>query len=436
MSRETRAFEASAGSSYTYCIRSVATYENLFYRKDGQLGRRYLRHVRHGTGFAYRAKAGEWYLATNEHVVEHPLVTDAESDVEGIPAGSRKVRETARIVANEGDEDEPSQVPLTLVLADEALDLAVLKTSHPLKVMPYKIGRSSALRVGNAVQVRGYPLGAFAASNAGRVISVGQLDRERNWDHEDFAVDALLNAGNSGSPVLATSCKTGELELVGIYHAGYKDAQALNVVVAVDQLRRALETLEPTHRPSPSDSFNRAALVAALRAAPVPFLMPFADRVVRVDAERDGIRFALLDADYPLTSSVQVAFTVRDGDLAEPFALALPLRFGDRQIPWSALDEVVRDPGRRFFDALFKQLALVMAFRQKAASRGPGPQNRANLAALASSIRGVKGEQKDILQSIDFDAEDLLWHPPEVPAVNKAAVRPPVGGETRPPRAK
>src|SRR6185503_8080604 len=62
-------------------------------------------------------------------------------------------------------------------------------------------------------------------------------DVEQGWDHVDFVVDALLSEGNSGSPVLALSCATGKLELVGLYHAGYKEASALNVVVGIDQLR-------------------------------------------------------------------------------------------------------------------------------------------------------------------------------------------------------
>ena len=45
-----------------------------------------------------------------------------------------------------------------------------------------------------------------------------------------------MSEGNSGSPVLALSCKSRELELVGAYHAGYKGHGALNVVVGIDQL--------------------------------------------------------------------------------------------------------------------------------------------------------------------------------------------------------
>ena len=420
MSRDTRSLEASLDAGYTYCIRAVATYERVYYGKGGKLRRSYVRHVRHGTGFAYKAKDGEWFVATNEHVAQHPLVTEADGDVEGVPAGSRKIRETIRIVKNEGDDDESSQVPLTKIVADEALDVAVLKTRHPLKVMPYRIGRSAALRVGNAVLVRGYPLAVFAASNTGRVISTGQPDHERSWNHEDFAIDAPLNAGNSGSPVFAVSCKTGQLELVGIYHAGYKDAQALNVVVAVDQLRGFLETLQPSRRDVAHDTLDRRSLLSRLRSAPAPFLMPFADRVVRVDVQGEVVRFGLLDAEFPLTNSVQAALVDRDGDFAEPTALVLPPRFGEREIPWSAVDATLRDPGQRLYDAMWKQLAAVLTFREaeaKAKARS-GLEARSALAASAARVRKGRHEQKEILQSVDFDADDLLWAPSAVPAAS------------------
>jgi serine protease Do len=428
MSRETRSFEVSADAGYTYCIRATATYEHVYYARDGKLRRGYVRHVRHGTGFAYKEKGGEWFVATNEHVAQHPLVTETDEEVEGVPAGSRKVRETVRIVKNEADDDETSQLPLTKVLADESLDLAILKTSHPLKVMPYRIGRSSALRVGNAVQVRGYPLAVFAASNTGRVISTGQVDHERSWNHEDFAIDAPLNAGSSGSPVFAVSCKTGQLELVGVYHAGYKDAQALNVVVAVDQLRRTLETLEPSNREAPQDAVDRRALLSRLRALPAPFLMPFGDRAVRVDVEGESVRFGLLERDFPLTSAVQAALVDRGGADAEPSALVLPPRFGEREIPWAEVDATLRDPGQRLYDALWKQVAAVVAFREGEAARSRrGSEPQAALAATAASIRKRRGEQMEILQSVDFHADDLVWSPADVPTVSGSAGTRPSG---------
>ena len=119
---------------------------------------------------------------------------------------------------------------------DPLLDAAILKASQKLTVLPYKIGKSAGLRQGNAVEVRGFPLGVMQAVSGGKVVNPYDRDQEQGWDHVDFVIDALLSEGNSGSPVLAASCKSRDLELVGVYHAGYKGHGALNVVVGIDQL--------------------------------------------------------------------------------------------------------------------------------------------------------------------------------------------------------
>src|SRR5512142_2618596 len=226
--------EARPSAAYVYCLRATAVYEHLSYGKGGKLRREYVTKVRHGTGFAYRKRGAEWLLATNHHVVEFPEVTGDGADLDGVPAGSRRVRQDVRIVASEADPDRPDQPALAVVVVDEPLDIAVLASTAPLTLLPYKLGRSADLRVGDAVLVRGFPLGAFPAANGGRVIGVGQRDLERGWDHVDFVVDALLSPGGSGSPVIAVSCRTGEPEIVGIYHAGYRGAQGLHVVVGID----------------------------------------------------------------------------------------------------------------------------------------------------------------------------------------------------------
>ena len=52
--------------------------------------------------------------------------------------------------------------------------------------------------------------------------------------------------------MLAVSRVTGEYELVGIFHAGYSQGSALNVVIAIDQVRDLMTTLKrsaPEHQP-------------------------------------------------------------------------------------------------------------------------------------------------------------------------------------------
>jgi serine protease Do len=126
------------------------------------------------------------------------------------------VFESLKVVDDQDDGYEANDISLTRVVASAALDVAILRTHAPLKIMPYRVGRSAALRVGNVVAVHGFPLGAFRATNVGKVINTYDHDTSNDWDHVDFVTDAQLSAGNSGSPVLAVSCKTGEYELVGV----------------------------------------------------------------------------------------------------------------------------------------------------------------------------------------------------------------------------
>jgi len=396
--QEIRTFEASSDASYSYLIRTSATYEHVYYGKGGKLRRAYLRHSRHGTAFAYRSAGGEWFVATSAHVAEAPEVTGPGNELDGVPAGSRKVRESVRIVQSESDDDESTQVPLTRVAVDPALDVAVLKTRHPLRILPYRLGRSAGLKVGNAVLARGYPLAAFAAFNSGRVTAVGQADHEKGWAHDDFTVDALLNSGNSGSPVFAISCKTGELELVGIYHAGYAGAQAMNVVVSIDQLRPLLDRLEVGRPAEAADAgVERARALAALRGQGGPLEMPFGDRVVRAEPFALGVRFALLGGGYPL--SARVAFEV-ESPVEGGASLVRSSRPGEGLSPVAALGSPLREEVVQLEEALWRQLDAVLQYRAAESGSAAGL-----MAALGERIRVRRDDQREQLQAVDFAAD-------------------------------
>ena len=258
MIAKVREFENSGQARYVRLIRTEATYETLFYGQDGSVQRRRTKAAVYGTGLAYMKRDGDVYFLTNAHVATLPGVTTDQSHVDGVPVGAKKVLEESRLVESDSDDDFTHQVKLTRVAIDMLADAAILRghptTGQPLPVMPYKVGRSTELRVGNFVYVRGYPLGVFQAVNVGRVINPVDDDREQGWYHKDFIIDALLSAGNSGSPVFAIACKGGALELIGMYHAAYRQGSALNAVVEVGELRELMETLRPPKRaPRPSD---------------------------------------------------------------------------------------------------------------------------------------------------------------------------------------
>ncbi len=296
-----RKLEQSA--RYTYCVRSTAVYQCLSYDREGNVKKRRETIVAHGTAFGLRSVPGYTYLVTNEHVSEWPLVTETASD--DVPAGCKRMSSTITIVDDDKDAYDADDIHLQRVVVDPELDVTVLRAPAKLPILPFKLGQSSALVPGNAVQVRGFPLGAFAALNLGKVTNTRDHDTEKRWDHDDFVIDALLSQGNSGSPVLAVNCKTRELELVGIYHAGYKLASALNVVVHIDDMRDLLTTFKPRKKrqdgPRELSRAERAQLVAQVASRETVTQMPYGGLVMSVRPGHEGaLVYEVFDREYPL----------------------------------------------------------------------------------------------------------------------------------------
>ncbi len=398
---------------FVFAIRSTATYEHVYYGRDGKLRRAYLRSVVHGTAFAYRIVNGETQLVTNEHVASQPDVTDDEHAVEGVPTGSKKVREQLKIVRDETDDYEPGHVPLAKVLSDTQADIAVLKTRKQLPVMPYRLGRSAALRPGNLVQVRGFPLGAFAAVNTGKVLNPMTHDSERGWNHVDFMIDALLASGNSGSPVFAVSCRTAEPELVGVYHAGYTDAAALNAVVAIDQLRDELDTLKVPKRDSSGlhgeiTAQDRDKLVKQLLAEPTHSVtFPFGGRSVVVAlVDPQLMRFSILDDDYPLTTQQSMALADRgQNGFGTLDSVAVSVDGQPVEAPAQALEGEVREHFEKLYESLWRQVLGVVDYRARLSKGKLSADAFAEAQAARQRLRKRTAEQKELLNICSFEAD-------------------------------
>lgn len=291
--------------SYSYAVRTTATYECVSYGADANLKTSHVSTTAYGTAFGYRRVGDDTLLLTNQHVAEWPAVTDADHAVDGVPAGCKRVSDTLKIVDNDQDDYAPDDVPLTRVVVDPTLDVAVLRAKAKLEIMPWKVGHSSGVAGRAVVEVKGFPLGAFRATNVGKVISAYDHDDYGQWNHDDFVVDALLTHGGSGSPVLAISCKTGEWELVGIFHAHYSNANALNVVVAIDQVKELMTTLKRTPKHDAAlvlDVAARSRVEHAANASDPPFFA-FGSLTASVRSRPDGaLVFAVYPSDFPATT--------------------------------------------------------------------------------------------------------------------------------------
>lgn len=326
LSARARAME-STKASYSYAVRTMATYECVSYGSDGNLKKLRITTQAYGTAFGYRRDGGDTLLATNQHVAEWPAVTDDEHAVDGVPVGCKRIADSLKIVDDDHDDYAADDIPLVRVVADAGLDIAVLRAHTKLEIIPWKIGRSAGLVTRNVVEVKGFPLGAFQATNIGKVVSAYDHDTQGDRDHDDFVIDALLTSGGSGSPVFAVSCKTGEFELVGVFHARYNGASALNVVVAIDQVRELLATLKrpPTvrDRPLELDGAARVRLVATVRQDPDPAYFLVGPFIASLRVRGDGsLVFALFGSDFPRTTRPLLA--IEDLPADEPKAFGEP----------------------------------------------------------------------------------------------------------------
>ncbi len=397
---------------FVFSIRNTATYEHVYYGRDGKLRRAYVRSVVHGTGFAYRVRDGETLIITNQHVAERPDVTDDDHAVDGVPPGSKKVREQLKIVRNEDDDYEPGHVALAKVLTDAPADIAIVKAHKLLPLMPFRFGRSGALRAGNLVQVRGFPLGAFSALSMGKVVNPYTEDTEKGWSHSDFVIDALLSAGNSGSPVFAVSCRTSEPELVGVFHAGYTEAAALNVVVGIDQLREELDTLKVPRR----DGGLRSEITAQDRDRVVKELFadqshgltfPFGGRAVLARLVDLGtLRFTVLDEDYPMVTRESLALVDRSQSGFGTLDTVVVLVDGaPAEVPGSALEPEMRDHFEKLYDALWHQLLGVVDYRARLSRGRQSADAFAQAQQARTRLRKKVPEQKEQIGLAMFEAD-------------------------------
>jgi serine protease Do len=380
----TRDLEQGPRSQYSYLVRSTAKYECPFFGSDGKLRRRRVQASELGTAFAYEVSGSDTYLLTNEHVAVWPEVTDSLHRIEGVADGCKRVEDKLRIVRDERDDFDPGQIALTRVAVDPLLDAAILKANQKLTVLPYKIGKSAGLRQGNAVAVRGFPLGVMQAVSSGKVVNPYDRDQEQGWDHVDFVIDALLSEGNSGSPVMAASCKTRELELVGVYHAGYKGHGALNVVVGIDQLtefmrkkRRIPRAIASEGSPGAPGLGERARVKDALAAGTLP-LFDFGGLVVRVEIDDGVLTYHLYGRQFPLDDRriAVIEDLMKTGTFGEPGRLWVLGPTGWREWPPTALGTDERELVARVVDTIRLQVLHSLDYRHALANPASAEERR------------------------------------------------------------
>lgn len=169
-----------------------------------------------GSGF-FIDKRG--YLITNHHVIQDLV----DSKYEGFGRCYVKL-----------PSDMETKIPAKIVGYDSAVDIALLKVEFEPQFV-FELGSSSDLEVGDKVSAIGTPIGLEGTLTSGIISST---DRKLNTIGNVFQLDAAVNSGNSGGPLIDENRK-----VQAVVFAGMLQFQGLNFAIPIEYLKQLLPAL-------------------------------------------------------------------------------------------------------------------------------------------------------------------------------------------------
>ncbi|MDR1257427.1 MAG: S1C family serine protease [Spirochaetaceae bacterium] len=181
--------------------------------------------VKNGMGFNDRVLGSAFFvdssglLITNYHVI----ASEVDPSYEGY----------SRMYIRMGDSTSP-RIPAKVIGWDKALDLALIRTEYRSAYVFSVIDRAEP-KVGDTVFAMGSPVGLEKTVTRGIVSATG---RRLLQIGDVIQIDAAVNHGNSGGPVIDS-----EGRLAGIVFAGIEQFQGLNFAVPAERLAAALPAM-------------------------------------------------------------------------------------------------------------------------------------------------------------------------------------------------
>jgi S1-C subfamily serine protease len=193
-----------------------------------------------------------------------------------------------KLVLNPGEANQ-SSVSAQVLRADKAADLAVLQVDTAGRYDALPLGAAGALYDSEEVTAFGYPFGAGLALderdapsvsvNVGRVTSL----RKRAGELDLIQVDAALNPGNSGGPLM-----DGKGNVVGIVQKGLPGS-GINFAIPVSRLSKLLA--------DPIVSLTPASVDYRARSTSQTFRLSFAS--LAKDVHANSAELVLRTANQP-----------------------------------------------------------------------------------------------------------------------------------------
>lgn len=169
-----------------------------------------------GTGFFISA---DGYILTNHHVI----ADNVDPKYEGY---------SAVYVVTKDDPD--TEIPATVVGYDKVFDIALLKIVRN-NAPTLTLGRSLDVSLGDKIYAIGNPIGIKNTVTAG-IISNKEIDFFQLG--RAFQIDAAVNPGNSGGPLIDTSG-----QVIGIVFAGVPQYEGISFAIPFQWVSKAIPRL-------------------------------------------------------------------------------------------------------------------------------------------------------------------------------------------------
>ncbi|MBR5646703.1 MAG: serine protease [Treponema sp.] len=169
-----------------------------------------------GSGFFIDRRG---YVITNHHVIE----ASVNPKYEGY------CRVYIKLLS-----DTETKIPAKVIGYDPLLDLALLKVEIEPEFV-FSLGSSDDLNIGDKISAIGAPIGLEGTVTSGIVSAV---DRNITTILSAFQIDAAVNSGNSGGPLIDQNFR-----VQAIVFAGMIQFQGLNFAIPVEYLKQILPYL-------------------------------------------------------------------------------------------------------------------------------------------------------------------------------------------------
>ena len=181
--------------------------------------------VRNGAGYAEASIGSGFfidergYIITNHHVIDSMV--------------NPKYEGFSRLYIKLLD-DNITKIPAKVVGYDKLLDLALLKVEITPEFV-LNLGSSNDLEIGDKISAIGTPAGLEGTITSGIISS---FDRKLLALGNVFQIDAAVNSGNSGGPLIDQNMK-----VQAIVYAGALQLHGLNFAIPVEYLKQILPYL-------------------------------------------------------------------------------------------------------------------------------------------------------------------------------------------------